>query len=212
MNFFAAPESQKLIAELKAAGLNFSSKFPLTTVTGSENEKRHRVATTTKQKVKVSVQSPSLTTTSQSLSPIATEYVGKTFVFTGRLKSMNRSVATEIVQTRLRGNVKSNLTSRIDFLVVGDVRGETDKQQKAKELGVAVLTEQQFLDIIEQAQSTDVPSPNTTSTNTKISSTLNSVTSSTPTTNSDPPTTTSTMKVKDDKCKGSIVLFMSCLF
>jgi DNA ligase (NAD+) len=69
---------------------------------------------------------------------------GKVFVITGTLSSMKRSNAKELI-VRHGGRLSSSLTKGTDYLVVGESPGS--KVQKASELGVAVLTEKQFLEM-----------------------------------------------------------------
>jgi DNA ligase (NAD+) len=164
VSYFANPRTQKLIAHLKAAGLNFSSKSPLAPISVSEGQ--HPVTPKTKDsKASTSTATPLFpsSTPSPSLQTLS-QYIGKTFVFTGRLKSINRKEATQLVHTCLHGQAKSSLTATTNYLVVGTVRGETDKQRKAQELGVPILTEQQFLDIIEQTKNMAANVTNTSAT------------------------------------------------
>ncbi|HDM09464.1 MAG TPA: NAD-dependent DNA ligase LigA [Desulfobacteraceae bacterium] len=75
-------------------------------------------------------------------SPIA----GKTFVLTGSLASMTRSEAKEIIE-KLGGKVSSSVSSGTDYLVVGESPGS--KLAKAREKGVSILTEEEFLKLIQ---------------------------------------------------------------
>jgi len=75
-------------------------------------------------------------------SPIA----GKTFVLTGSLASMTRSEAKEIIEN-LGGKVSSSVSSGTDYLVVGESPGS--KLAKAREKGVSILTEEEFLKLIQ---------------------------------------------------------------
>ena len=76
-----------------------------------------------------------------SESPIA----GKTFVLTGTLSSMTRSRAKELIE-RLGGKVSSAVSGATDYLVVGQSPGS--KLAKAREKGVAILSEEDFLKLI----------------------------------------------------------------
>ena len=71
---------------------------------------------------------------------------GKRFVFTGGLDSMSRDEARARVE-RLGGAVASSISKNVDYVVVGADAGS--KAKKAKELGLAVLAEREFLDLIE---------------------------------------------------------------
>ncbi len=68
---------------------------------------------------------------------------GKTFVFTGALSSMTRSEAKARVEA-LGARVSSSVSRRTDFVVVGADPGS--KADRAREFGVPMLTEQEFLE------------------------------------------------------------------
>ncbi len=71
---------------------------------------------------------------------------GKTFVITGTLENLKREEAEERVSV-LGGKVSSSISSNTDYLVAGANPGS--KLQKAKEAGVRILTEKDFLKLIE---------------------------------------------------------------
>ena len=73
------------------------------------------------------------------------ELAGKTFVFTGTLERFARSEAQRRVES-LGGRASSSLSSKTDYLVHGP--GGGTKLDKAKELGVQLLTEEEFLELI----------------------------------------------------------------
>jgi len=70
---------------------------------------------------------------------------GKTFVFTGALENFTRHEAEELV-TSLGGRAASSVSRNTDFVVVGKDPGS--KAQKARDLGVHILTEQEFKKMI----------------------------------------------------------------
>jgi DNA ligase (NAD+) len=70
---------------------------------------------------------------------------GKTFVFTGALKSFGRDEARNIVES-LGGMTASGMSKKVDFVVVGEDLGS--KFDKAKELGIKTLTEEEFKKMI----------------------------------------------------------------
>ncbi len=70
---------------------------------------------------------------------------GKVVVFTGELERWTRSQAEEIVK-RLGGRPASSVSRQTDFLVVGQNPGS--KLQRAQELGIRVLTEEEFAEMI----------------------------------------------------------------
>jgi DNA ligase (NAD+) len=73
---------------------------------------------------------------------------GKTFVITGTLSSMSRDEATAAIE-RLGGKVSGSVSRKTSYLVVGADAGS--KLEKARELGVATLTEEAFRAIIEES-------------------------------------------------------------
>ena len=70
---------------------------------------------------------------------------GKTFVLTGTLSSLSRNLAKSKIKSS-GGNISSSVSSNTDFVVAGEKPG--NKLFKAKELGVKVLSEEDFLKII----------------------------------------------------------------
>jgi DNA ligase (NAD+) len=70
---------------------------------------------------------------------------GKTFVFTGALKFFERDEARNIVES-LGGMTASSVSKKVDFVVVGEDPGS--KFDKAKELGIKTLTEEEFKKMI----------------------------------------------------------------
>jgi DNA ligase (NAD+) len=74
-----------------------------------------------------------------------TKLKGKTFVLTGTLTSMSREEAKEKIQS-LGGDVLSAVSKKLDYLLVGENPGS--KFDKAKELGVRIIDEAEFLRIM----------------------------------------------------------------
>ncbi len=66
----------------------------------------------------------------------------KTFVFTGGLPSLTREQAKNIVRD-LGGQIASTVGRKTDYVVVG--KGSGSKLQKAVELGIPILSEEEFL-------------------------------------------------------------------
>ncbi|MFZ5445707.1 MAG: NAD-dependent DNA ligase LigA [Myxococcota bacterium] len=72
-------------------------------------------------------------------------FTGKTVVLTGTLAAMGRDQAKEEIERR-GGKVSGSVSKKTDMLVAGEEAGS--KLTKAKELGVKVLTEAEFLALI----------------------------------------------------------------
>jgi DNA ligase (NAD+) len=70
---------------------------------------------------------------------------GKTFVLTGKLSSLSRDEAGELVRG-LGGKLAGSVSKKTDFVVVGDDAGS--KLQKATELGLTILDENKFLAMV----------------------------------------------------------------
>lgn len=66
---------------------------------------------------------------------------GKTFVFTGSLGNLSRDEAKQRVRA-LGGKIASTVGEKVDYVVVGEDPGS--KLEKAKKLGVTLLTPEQF--------------------------------------------------------------------
>ena len=75
----------------------------------------------------------------------ATPLEGKTFVFTGSLEKFTRSEAKEMVE-HLGGRAGGSVSQKTDYLVAGP--GTGSKKTKAEELGVPILTETEFFNLI----------------------------------------------------------------
>lgn len=70
---------------------------------------------------------------------------GKSFVLTGSLESLTRNQAKDKIR-ELGGEVNSSVSSKTDYVVAGESPGS--KIQKAQDLGVTILDEQEFKKII----------------------------------------------------------------
>ena len=70
---------------------------------------------------------------------------GKTFVFTGTLENYTRNEAKELVESQ-GGVVSSSVSKNTDYVVTGSSPGS--KMRKAHDLGVSVLNEEQFSEIM----------------------------------------------------------------
>ena len=105
-DFFCQDSVNKLIKQLKSAGLNMTE--PVIETKGRK-------------------------------------FDGKTIVFTGELKSLGRIEAENKIR-ELGGNASASVSKKTDFVVVGENPGS--KFDKAKELGVRIVHEEEFLKMI----------------------------------------------------------------
>ncbi len=78
------------------------------------------------------------------ITKIMNKLAGKTFVFTGGLEVLTREDAQRKVR-ELGGDVSSDVSKNVDYLVAGEEPGS--KYEKAKKLGIKVITEEEFLKI-----------------------------------------------------------------
>jgi DNA ligase (NAD+) len=85
--------------------------------------------------------------------PEALPLAGKTYVITGTLSSMSREQATEALE-RVGAKVAGSVSKKTTAVVVGEEAGS--KAEKARNLGVPMLDEQQFVALLEE---TDAGSP-----------------------------------------------------
>jgi DNA ligase (NAD+) len=72
-------------------------------------------------------------------------FAGKIFVLTGTLAAMTRPEATAVVE-RLGGKVTGSVSKKTDYVVAGEEAGS--KLTKAQELGVTVLSEEEFMAMV----------------------------------------------------------------
>jgi DNA ligase (NAD+) len=72
-------------------------------------------------------------------------FAGKIVVLTGTLSSMTRDEASERIES-LGGKVTGSVSKKTDYVVAGEEAGA--KLDKARELGVAVVDEKQFLKML----------------------------------------------------------------
>jgi DNA ligase (NAD+) len=73
-------------------------------------------------------------------------FSGKTFVLTGSLSHYSRDAATTLIKER-GGKVSGSVSKNTDYVLVGDEPGS--KYERAKELGIKILTEEEFRNYLE---------------------------------------------------------------
>lgn len=75
-----------------------------------------------------------------------TRFAGKTFVLTGALSKFTREEATEKIEL-FGGKASGSVSKKTSFVVVGENAGS--KERKARELGIPILSEDEFLEMIQ---------------------------------------------------------------
>ena len=75
-----------------------------------------------------------------------TRFSGKIFVLTGALSKFTREEATEKIEL-FGGKASGSVSKKTSFVVVGENAGS--KERKARELGIPILTEDEFLEMIQ---------------------------------------------------------------
>jgi len=75
-------------------------------------------------------------------------FAGKTVVFTGGLESMTREQAEALVR-KLGANPSSSVSKNTDLVVAGEKAGS--KLEKARQLGVKVISETEFVDLLKES-------------------------------------------------------------
>ncbi len=74
-----------------------------------------------------------------------TRFSGKTFVLTGTLPTLKRSEASKIIES-FGGKTSSSVSKKTDFVLAGEEAGS--KLDKANTLGIEVISEEQFMEMI----------------------------------------------------------------
>ena len=72
-------------------------------------------------------------------------FLNKTFVLTGTLPTLNRSEASKIIEDN-GGKVSSSVSKKTDYVLAGEEAGS--KKKKAQDLGITILTEEEFFGML----------------------------------------------------------------
>jgi DNA ligase (NAD+) len=104
-----------------------------------ENEHNKRIVDRLLEEVNLQI--PEANTTEQSLA-------GKTFVITGSLTHFKNRNELKAKIEEMGGKVTGSVTGKTDYLINNDNQSSSSKNKKAKELGIAILTEEDFLGLI----------------------------------------------------------------
>ncbi len=105
VEWFRQEQSQRMLARLRDAGVNFTATQVVTDA----------------------------------------RFAGMTFVLTGALTKFTRDEATEMIE-RFGGKAAGSVSKKTTYVVVGENAGS--KERKARELGVPILSEDQFLEML----------------------------------------------------------------
>lgn len=77
-------------------------------------------------------------------------FAGVNFVITGSVEHFaNRGEVKELIES-LGGKVTGSVTSKTNYLINNDVTSTSSKNKKANELGIPIISEEQFLRLIEE--------------------------------------------------------------
>ena len=75
------------------------------------------------------------------------DFYGKIFVLTGTLPTLSRNEATEIIE-KFGGKTSSSVSKKTSYVLAGQEAGS--KLIKAQNLGVEIITEQQFEEMVKE--------------------------------------------------------------
>lgn len=73
------------------------------------------------------------------------KFAGKTFVLTGTLETMSREQASELIEQH-GGKTSGSVSKKTDYVLAGEEAGS--KLKKAQDLGITIINEQQFKDML----------------------------------------------------------------
>ena len=84
-----------------------------------------------------------------ALKPVGGPFAGLTFVLTGTLSRFGRKEAEEKIKS-YGGKASSSVSKKTAYVIAGDDAGK--KLQKARDLNVPILTEEEFLKLLDDAE------------------------------------------------------------
>jgi len=77
-------------------------------------------------------------------------FEGMTFVITGSVEHFaNRKELQEVIEAR-GGKAAGSVSAKTTYLINNDVASNSSKNKKARELGIPILSEEDFLKLLEQ--------------------------------------------------------------
>ena len=84
----------------------------------------------------------------ESKESVESDITGKVFVITGSVYHFaNRNEVKDVIEKH-GGKVTGSVTSKTDYLINNDIDSTSSKNKKAKELGVPIITEDEFIEMI----------------------------------------------------------------
>ena len=84
----------------------------------------------------------------QKTAPVAETLKGKVFVITGTVEHYANRDALKAEIEMYGGKVTGSVTSKTSFLINNDVSSSSGKNKKAKELGIPIISENEYRDMI----------------------------------------------------------------
>ncbi len=90
----------------------------------------------------------SVLTIDESFEEAGDKLAGKTFVITGSLEHFENRDAAKAKIEELGGKTVGSVSSKTDYLINNDISSGSGKNKKAKELGIPIITEEEFLEMI----------------------------------------------------------------
>lgn len=83
-------------------------------------------------------------------------FAGKNFVITGSLERFSNRGETKNLIESLGGKVTGSVTGKTNYLINNDVNSNSSKNKKARELGIPILSEEDFLKLAEESKQIEI--------------------------------------------------------
>ena len=81
-----------------------------------------------------------------------TAFAGMTFVITGSVEHFaNRKELQALIESK-GGKATCSVTSKTTYLINNDTQSSSSKNKKAKELGIPILSEEDFLNLLQEKE------------------------------------------------------------
>ena len=74
-------------------------------------------------------------------------FLHKTFVLTGTLATLDRKTASDLIE-KAGGKTSGSVSKKTDYVLAGENAGS--KLEKAQTLGITILTEEEFLQMLKE--------------------------------------------------------------